>query len=145
MIDLARDVRGRSMFPPVRAEPQIVRDRKTREDPASLRNMSKPAGSNLAWAHVCDISSPKNDFTPGGADHARDGAHDRGLPRTVAPDQADELPGRNTEVDIADHVGSSVTGAKPLDLEHGLAHHQAATAEPEIGFDDPGVGDHIAR
>src|SRR5262249_60499007 len=79
--------------PPVAAEIEILPDRQVGKDAAPLGHMDKPARDDRRGLLSLDRAAGEPDGAVRRAQHARDGAVERRLPRSVRAEHRDDLAG----------------------------------------------------
>src|SRR5581483_10141058 len=97
--------------------PQVLVDRKRREQPAALRHVADPETGDLVRLAADELLTAIADRAgdAGGRD-AHDRVAQRRLAHAVAADDA-ERSALHGERDVLERLRSAVVGAQPLDLE----------------------------
>ena len=103
--------------PPREPEPQVLLDRQLGEDPSPLGNQRDPGPDDL-------LGSPPGKRQAGEADISRtwtDGSHDcvqhRRLACAVRPDQPDDLPPSDGQIDAPDRRNGAMAPFEAADIE----------------------------
>ena len=87
--------------------------------------MARPRRDHAVAALAGDVLAIEADLAGGGFQHAGDGAHEAGFAGAVGADDADELAGRDGEVDAAHRLDPAVGDAEAADGKQGRAHAAA--------------------
>ena len=127
------------------------------EETGVLERAAEPVPGPVGGGHRADVPAEQFDGAPGGHEPA-DRVHDRGLARTVGPDETDDFVALHPEVDVVDdpvgaelddeasdrEVGPAVAGRVVIDPAH-APRPGAAARFHRVGPSTPGGDRRLAR
>ena len=110
-----------------RPDQEVLLDRERREDVAAFRHQREAAADNILEREPRQRLPVKGDGPGSRRDDAGDGREERGLARTIRPDDGDDRAARDVEIDAAHRFDGSVADGETGNAEkrRSLAHCRA--------------------
>ena len=98
---------------------QVLEHAHALEDGAPLGHMADAERHDLVRGSADDIAALEGDRPGRRTDQTGDGLEQRGLAGAIGADQGNDLPRRDFEPHVVQHLDLAVAHAQPLDRQHG--------------------------
>ena len=111
---------------------QVIQDRQRGKDPWRLEGAGQPQAADDVRRLAGDVVVAEGDLSRGEGQHAADEIEDGGLPGSVRPDDAVDLPLTHLQVDAIDGAQAAEAAGQPGCAQHDrrLSHGTPPAAAP---------------